>query len=94
VPGLGPYPITYNLKAGMNMVSLPIFNHQNITKASELLDEVPYCTAVYRWSPEASCTNPPGFDAYFDISDPGEDFFVKEGHGYWVNVTRNSTWTY
>ncbi|OGL41881.1 MAG: hypothetical protein A2161_20485 [Candidatus Schekmanbacteria bacterium RBG_13_48_7] len=84
--------ISYNLCAGLNLVALPIYS-TGITKASELRASVPNCTAVYRFKKETDCINPLGFDAYFDISDPGDDFDLIPGYGYWVNVTVAGIWT-
>jgi hypothetical protein len=89
----GPYDtgISFSLCPGLNMVSLPLYT-TSITRASELMADVPNCTAVFRWKREISCYNKQGFDAFFDISDPAEDFSLHSGYGYWVNVTAAGTW--
>ncbi|OGL50537.1 MAG: hypothetical protein A2161_06485 [Candidatus Schekmanbacteria bacterium RBG_13_48_7] len=83
--------ISYTLCSGLNMVSLPIYS-TSITTASELMYSIPNCTGVFRWKKEVSCYNPTGFDAYFPLSDPEEDFSLHPGYAYWVNVTAAGTW--
>jgi len=55
--------------------------------------DIPGCSAVYRWRRSAGCRRYPGFDGYFDISTPWEDFTVKPGYTYWLNVTGLTFWT-
>jgi hypothetical protein len=84
--------IAYDMCPGLNMVSLPIYS-TSMTKASEMLADVPNCTGVFRWKRSVSCLNDLGFDGYFGLSYPTEDFSLLPGYGYWVNVTTSGTWT-
>ncbi|OGL46271.1 MAG: hypothetical protein A2161_14840 [Candidatus Schekmanbacteria bacterium RBG_13_48_7] len=61
--------------------------------ASDLLASVPYCTGVYMWSKTVSCFETPAFYAYFNISDPADDFMLYAWYTYWVNVTQAGKWT-
>jgi hypothetical protein len=83
--------ITYTLCLGLNMVALPVYR-SDITKASQLMTNIPNCTAVYRCKRQVSCSNPSGFDAYLTISTPAEDFGLIPARSYWVNVTAPTTW--
>jgi hypothetical protein len=83
--------ISYTLCPGMNLVSLPVYS-RSITSASELLSDIPSCTAVFRWKRSMSCLQKLGFDAFYKYSDKAEDFSVLLGHGYWVNVTDAGIW--
>jgi hypothetical protein len=73
------------------MISLPLYA-TSIQKASDLIKSIPSCTAVYRWAKEFGCWKPALFDAYFDISDPAEDFYILVGHAYWINVSEQVIW--
>jgi len=58
----------------------------HITKASELMDDIPNCNSVARWSAAMQ-----GYEQYI----PGlafTDFDVRVGYPYYVNVTADGTW--
>lgn len=84
--------LSYDLIAGLNLVSLPVYS-TSIVNASDLLADIPDCTGVWRWSREDSCKNAVGFDGFFSLSDPSEDFPLMHGGGYWVSVSTAGTWT-
>jgi len=83
--------ISYTLCPGLNMISVPLFS-TNLEQASDLMADIPNCTAVYRWKKILSCLNSPGFHAFTTLSDPAEDFSVWPGYSYWVNVTASGVW--
>ena len=48
--------------------------------------------AIYRWGRELNCVRN-FFDFYGTLSTPAENFLVKHGWSYWVNVSAAGTWT-
>ena len=83
--------LTYQLCPGLNMVSLPEYS-TSITLASQLLSDIPNCTAVFRWTKSVNCASAPEFEGFFDLSDPLEDFAIYPRQALWVNVTAGGTW--
>jgi hypothetical protein len=84
--------INYDLCPGLNMVSVPVYS-SSIARASDLLADIPFCTAVFRWKKSVSCLQPLGFDAFYTYSHPSENYSVLLGYGYWINVTDSVNWT-
>ena len=61
VNGTIPTGVSYNLEPGINLVSLPVYT-TNLPFASDILNNVPGCTGVWRWNRETDCAREPGFD--------------------------------
>jgi len=80
---------TFNLittpSTDFNEVMLPL-DKTNITKASELLSDIPYCNSVARWNAAVQ-----GYEQYIPAL-PSTDFEVTVGYPYYVNVTQNVVW--
>ncbi|MFC1552692.1 T9SS type A sorting domain-containing protein, partial [Candidatus Latescibacterota bacterium] len=71
----------------INHVGVP-FSMSSITTAEELAVDIPNCTVVYYWdaSGQGSVGHPQGL--------PYNDFIVKAGYPYYVNVTAPVWWPY
>ena len=82
--------ISYPLCAGLNMVAVPLYS-TSLVNASDLLAAIPNATGVWRWKGEVNCLNV-GFDGFFPISLPAEDFLLMPGRSYWVSVTLAGNW--
>lgn len=78
--------ITIHLYPGWNMVSLPFINN-SITKASQLLDDIPDSTVVTRWDSAQQ-----KYISYIDGF--GSDFYLVPGEGYFVFVKNESNVTF
>jgi unsaturated rhamnogalacturonyl hydrolase len=80
---------TYNLittaKTDFNDVMLPL-DKTGITKASQLMADIPGCNSVARWNASMQ-----GYEQYIP-GIPPTDFDVRVGYPYYVNVTSNVTW--
>ena len=68
-----------------NEVMVPL-DKSYITKASELLADIPNCDGVAYWNPEIQ-----GYEQYFYLI-PITDFVVRVGYPYYVNVSADVTW--
>jgi len=84
--------IRYSLNPGFSLVSVPLYS-TSIKKASDLLNSVPDCYGIWRNKRSVDCTRGDGFDGYFRISSPDEDFPVFCGGAYWVFTKTPTTWT-
>ncbi|OGL42619.1 MAG: hypothetical protein A2161_04125 [Candidatus Schekmanbacteria bacterium RBG_13_48_7] len=84
--------LSYNLCNGMNVVSLPVFS-TSINSADDLLSDIPGCNGIWRWKKDTNCSASAGFDGFFTISLPSENFILFYGSGYWANVNSSGTWT-
>ena len=90
VAGEFDYPLKTTFATDINALVI-LFNTQNtdapITNAEQLANAVPYCTNVYYWSAsgQGSIGHPKG--------TPINNFSIKLGTPYFVNVTADSVWT-
>jgi len=72
-------------KTNFNEIMLPL-DKSSITKASELMNDIPHCNSVAYWN-----ASDQGYEQYL----PGfqnTDFTVQVGYPYYINVTDNCTW--
>lgn len=79
------YALKTTTTTNFNEIMLP-FQKQNITKASELLADIPSCNSIAYWNADLQ-----GYEQYI----PGireTDFQVKSGHPYFVNVEEEIVW--
>jgi len=76
---------------GLNIVAIPLYS-VSLSKASDLLANIPGCDGVWRVTREVSCLNPFGFDAYLIFSEAWEDYNVAVGRSYWINVLFANDW--
>jgi len=89
--GAGTFPCsgtwatpTFQLKAGYNLISLPKAK-EYLTTAEELAQEVPNCTAIWKW--DASTQSWVGHP----LGGPN-NFAVQAGAAYLVSVSADGTW--
>ncbi|OGL41822.1 MAG: hypothetical protein A2161_18620 [Candidatus Schekmanbacteria bacterium RBG_13_48_7] len=91
IDGKIPGSIQYQLCSGLNMISIPVYS-LSLLKASDLLESVPACNGVYRWTKEIDCFKDGTFDLYSLLSSPDEDFSLIPGRTYWVMISAPGLW--
>ncbi len=74
-------------KTNINHI-VPPFNKSGLTRAEEMLLDIPYSTVLYQWVAAEQ-----GFIGH-PKSLPINDFPVSAGMPYYVNVTKKSFWPY
>jgi hypothetical protein len=81
ITGLIPAPFCFNLRPSLNFISVPVYS-TSLEMASDLLYDIPFCTAVYKYDCESK-----SFKAFFAISGGLDDFPLNPGDAVWVNYT-------
>ena len=71
----------------INHISVPL-NKDKLTTAEELGQDIPDCSDVYYWNTEGQGT------VGHVVGLPFENFAVRAGYPYYVNVTANTIWPY
>jgi len=85
VKGYPPEGLCYTIHPGINLITVPM-NCPSLANASDLLDNIPKCTAVYRNKKEIDCDKW-GFDAYLWISFGFGDFPLIPCRAYWISYS-------
>ncbi|MCR4437776.1 MAG: hypothetical protein QHJ34_01870 [bacterium] len=81
----GSYQLKASLQGRLNTIVLP-FSKRHLTKASDLLANIPRCTQVGRWNPEAQAVE------FYQPSQPASNFTLIPGWPYFVRVSQDVTW--
>ena len=81
--------ITLNLKRGKNLIGIP-YSAKPYTSYT-LISAIPNCTHVIRYNVNTLSSEATSRGRQNRISGP--DFEIKAGEGYYVRVTRNTSWT-
>ncbi len=79
------YQLITTPSTDFNEIMLPLDKYE-ITKASELMQEIPGCNSVAKWEPSIQ-----GYIQYI----PGlssTDFTVRAGYPYYINITQDISW--
>ncbi|MFA5204934.1 MAG: C10 family peptidase [Lentisphaeria bacterium] len=78
-------PVSYAIKTGYNLVSLPN-SRQSVTTAEALVQDIPNCTAVWQWnsSTQSWSGHPKGTII--------RNFGVSVGQPYLISVTADDAW--
>jgi hypothetical protein len=92
IDGAVPPVTPFNLCSGLNLLSLPIYS-TSLNTAADLLAVVPTCNGIWQWRKSNGCGEPAGFQSFFPISLPSENFSMHHGHGFYANTTAAGTWT-
>jgi hypothetical protein len=72
--------------SSFNEIMVPL-DKSNIKKAKELCEDIPYCNSIAQWNVSTQ-----GFDQFY-INLPGvNNFDIRAGYPYQVNVTENVNW--
>jgi|GEM_PF-2686945 len=79
------FPLIVTPTTSFNAIMLTL-DKTNITKASELMADIPNCNSVAYWNASIQ-----GYEQYIP-GIPPTDFDVMVGYPYYVNVTANGTW--
>ncbi len=81
--------MSYQLRAlpagRLNTIVLPFSKH-HLTRASELLANIPRCDKVGRWNAELQAVE------FYQPSQPASDFPLTPGWPYFVRVSQDVTW--
>ncbi|MBC7187223.1 MAG: hypothetical protein H5U38_09340, partial [Calditrichaeota bacterium] len=81
----GSYQLRASPEGRLNAIVLP-FSKRHLTRASDLLANIPRCSQVGRWNAEAQAVE------FYQPSQPASNFALTPGWPYFVRVNQDVTW--
>ncbi|MDZ7392235.1 MAG: hypothetical protein ONB25_04930 [candidate division KSB1 bacterium] len=81
----GSYLLRALPEGRLNAIVLP-FSKRHLTRASDLLGNIPRCTHVGRWNAQAQAVE------FYQPSQPATNFPLMPGWPYFVRVSQDVTW--